>query len=120
MPNPNNIQQKFNPGDRVSVSQEALDTLVDLFPEGFETRDGTIAWVRADVTYPEHVLVDYIYTVRLDESPNLPNLQFTTAELTMVLPVAVKQLDIIIENLGHQVDILKTYREARVKELNLG
>lgn len=117
MPNPNNIEQKFKPGDRVSVSKEALETLEDLFPDGFETTDGTVAWVRADMTYPESVLVDYIYTVRLDENPNVPNLQFTTAELTMVLPVAIKQLDIIIRDMENQVAVLRTYRNSRAKEL---
>lgn len=115
------IEKKFHRGDIVSVHPEALEGLEHLFPEGFSTFNGTVSSERLDyryTKYPEKEDIGYIYTVRMDQDPSVPNLQFVDKDLTRLISADIVALDKVIARMEANLEALRiirnnqaTYRE---------
>ena len=72
--------------DVVSVSWEKINDLkyVPNFPEKITSATGTITSVWRLINTP-----DAYVTVRLDDAPHVPNLQFHVEDITLVIPAEV-------------------------------
>ena len=92
----------FKQGDIVSVSLQKIDDLkfVPNLPEKVTNPQGTITstFRLYRSKYPANVV-----TVRLDEAPNVPNLEFDIADITLVIPV---ELDTRLKAIESQLALL--------------
>lgn len=92
----------FKNGDIVSVSLQKINDLkfVPNLPEKITNPQGTITSTYRLVKskYPANVV-----TIRLDEAPNVPNLEFDIEDITLVIPV---ELDKRLKAIESQLALL--------------